>query len=216
MQQIRDPYQDPVQDRTRKLAAVLGKEVTGRILAVLAHESYLSASDIASRLHIHIATAQKYLMEMKEAGLVNSRWRRSPTRPTEEYWLSKDKITIEIDLRSDVGRKDMESLANSLTLSLRRDVNVAIDSDDSKKMVSEILVLGDGDRPIIGNRIKLDNVEGRFAWHLAEEPTNVRVMDVVEKAELDSKYLPQIMDLVDKLTNIGAVRSTTHEKKEDE
>lgn len=91
--------QDPISERNKLMAAALGKELTGQIIGILMLEPYLSASEIAGRIGIHIATAQKYLMEMKQAGIVRSRRRVSPTRPTEEYWLGSERLTIEVDLR---------------------------------------------------------------------------------------------------------------------
>ena len=75
---------DPIDASIKRLAAVIGKEMTGQILATLYTHPFMSASDIARMHGIHIATAQKYLKEMKECGLVQTRLRRSATRPTEE------------------------------------------------------------------------------------------------------------------------------------
>ncbi len=214
MAQYEDEYEDPVKNPTKRLAAVLGKDLTGRILGILIRESYLSASEIAGKLNIHIATAQKYLLEMKDAGLVDCRTRRSPTRPTEEYWLTKKKVRIEVDLKPQRATSDMEKIANSIMIHLNDDVKVAFDTDDNRRTVSEILVLKEEDRPSISKRIKLDNVEGRFAWQLAasKSPTH-SVMDVVKKAKLNKSNLPQILKLVDKLSDIGYVGAAKEETK---
>jgi hypothetical protein len=101
---------------------------------------------------------------------------------------------------------------------LNDDVKVAYDTDDNRKTVSEILVLKEEDRPSVSKRIKLDNVEGRFAWQLATSKNPSRtVMDVVKKAKLNKSNLPQILKLVDKLSNIGYVGASmeeTDKKKE--
>ena len=214
MTQYEDEYADPVRHPTKRLAAVLGKDLTGRILGVLIMESHLSASEIAGKLNIHIATAQKYLLEMKDAGLVDCRTRRSPTRPTEEYWLTKDKVRIEVDLKPQKSTSDMEKIANSIIIQLKEDANVAFDTDDNRKTVSEILVLKQEDKASISKRIKLNNVEGRFAWQLAasKRPTH-SVLDVVEMANLNKSNLPQILKLVDKLSDIGYVGAVTEETK---
>lgn len=204
MTRYEDNYEDPVQQRQKRLAAVLGKDLTGRILGMLMREPYLSASDIAGTLHIHIATAQKYLLEMKDADLVDSRTRRSPTRPTEEYWLTHDKVKIEVDLKPRKGFADLEKMASSIMIRLKEDVRVAYDSDDSKKTVSEILMLKEEDRPSISKRLKLDSVEGRFAWQLAStKGSEMTVMEVAKQAKIKRSQLDQILKLVDKLSDIG-------------
>jgi len=207
MAQYDDKYEDPVQYPTKRLASILGKDLTGRILGVLIRESHQSASEIAGILNIHIATAQKYLLEMKDAGLVESRTRRSPTRPTEEYWLTKKKVRIEVDLKPRKGpSSDMEKMANSIMINLNEEVKVAFDTDDSRKTVSEILVLKEEDTPSVSKRVKLDNVEGRFAWQLARSNDLPQsVMDVVKKAKIDRSEIPQILKLMDKLSDIGYI-----------
>jgi len=111
---------DPISERNKLMAASLGKELTGQIMGILMLEPYLSASEIAGRIGIHIATAQKYLMEMKQAGIVRSRRRISPTRPTEEYWLFSERLTIEVDLRP--GKDLSQSMGNSMVIESRNEM----------------------------------------------------------------------------------------------
>ena len=132
-----DAYVNPVRQQQKRLAAVLGKPTTGMILGVLMKEPYLSASDIATRLKITIATAQKYLLEMKDAGLVDSRTRMSPTRPTEEYWLTKEKVMIEVDLKPRKGLADLEKMTSSTLITKELSEIEYIDKDDNNKGVKE-------------------------------------------------------------------------------
>ena len=124
---------DPITDRMKRLAMVLGREMTGKILASLYKTPYQSASDIARIFNIHIATAQKYLVEMRECGLLNSRFRRNSNRPTEEYWLAKNRVDIEIDLESMQQLTEMELKAANTYIRQRNSDHVAFDTNRSNQ-----------------------------------------------------------------------------------
>jgi len=199
--------QDPIDANIKRLAAVIGKEMTGPILASLYTRPFQSASDIARIYGIHIATAQKYLKEMKECGLVQTRIRRSATRPTQEYWIAQPKISINIDFECIESKKDLELEASKTLIRTARSGLIAYESDNRTKTVTEILLLEGRDRPRIGRRLKLDDVQGKFAWHLplaGEDPRTV--LEVLEDAHIDPSELPTVMNFVDKLSSLGIAR----------
>lgn len=194
---------DPIADRTKRLATMLGREMTGKILAKLYLNPYQSASDIAKLFNIHIATAQKYLLEMRECGLLDSRLRRNSNRPTEEYWLTRNRFDIEIDLESMPKFEDLEGIAATTFIRKKDSEQVAFDTNHSLKIITEIILLDGKERSQIGQRIKLDEVEGRFTWFLPspkEDPKSV--LELVKIANIPLTDLPRVMDLVEKLANI--------------
>lgn len=81
----------------RKMA-VLGGEQSIRILMVLSDNRWLTASEVAKRLGIHIATAVKYLAALHEAGIVGRKKRVCKTREAFEYNLTSPKIEVSIEL----------------------------------------------------------------------------------------------------------------------
>ena len=133
------------------------------------------------------------------------------------YWLSRKKVSIVIDLKpAKAPSADMEKMANSMMIRLNQNLNVAIDTDDRSKTVSEILVLKKSDaQRSVSKRIKLDSVEGRFAYQLAasEQKDPKSVMDHAKKANIDSSQLSHIMKLVDKLSDIGYVGASKQVSK---
>ena len=102
------------------------------------------------------------------------------------------------------GSQELERIASSTFVKQDGDVNAVFDSDDTNKMVSEIFILESSERPMVAKRIKLDHVEGKFAWHLpvaGESPRSV--LEVVEEARIDHSELPSLMNFVDKLSSLG-------------
>jgi hypothetical protein len=194
---------DPITDSTKRLAMVLSRDMTGKILSLLYVTPYQSASDIARLFNIHIATAQKYLVEMRECGLLNSRIRRNSTRPTDEYWLSKNRFDIFIDLEQMPKLTDLELKAANTFIRQKESEQVAFDSNRTHQMITEIILLNSSERSRVDQRIKLDDVEGRFTWHLpSPEDQPMSILELVKKANLPLTDLPRVMDLVEKLANI--------------
>lgn len=199
---------DPITDGIKRLAMVLGREMTGRILATLYITPHQSATDIARRFNIHTATAQKYLVEMRECGLLNSRLRKNTNRPTEEYWLAKNRFDIEINLNDMSKLTDLELKAANIYIRQRPSEQVAFDTNRTNQRITEIILLDGHEKSRIDQRIKLDDVEGRFTWHLPSptEPA-MSILDLIKKAKLPLTDLPQVMDLVEKLASIELDKS---------
>jgi transposase len=191
------------------MAMVLGRDMTGRILAALYMAPFQSASDVAKRFGIHIATAQKYLMEMRQCGLLESRWRKNTNRPTEEYWLAKKKFDIEIDLENMPRLSELEKKAANIFIRQKYSELVAFDTNRNLEKITEILLLDGQESSRIEQRIKLDDIEGRFTWYLPS-PTEppMSILELVEKAKLSKTDLPRIMELVDRLVSIELDSST--------
>ncbi|UCH89947.1 MAG: hypothetical protein JSV49_04690 [Thermoplasmata archaeon] len=194
---------DPITDRTKRMAMVLGREMTGKILASLYITPFQSASDIAKLFNIHIATAQKYLVEMRECGLLNSRLRKNSTRPTDEYWLTNNQFDINVNLENMPKLTELELKAANTYIRQKFSENVAFDTNRTHQTITEIILLNGRERTQIDQRIKLDDVEGRFTWHLpSPNDPPMSILELVKKANLPLSDLPRIMDLVEKLATI--------------
>jgi hypothetical protein len=194
---------DPITSKTKRLAMVLGREMTGKILAMLYITPFQSASDIAKLFNIHIATAQKYLMEMRDCGLLESRLRQNSNRPTEEYWLAKKRFDIQIDLDNMPKLTDLEQKAANTYIRQKPSEQIAFDTNRRNQRITEIILLEGHEKSKVGQRIKLDDVEGRFTWHLPS-PTDppMSILELVKRAKLPLSDLPRVMELVERLATI--------------
>lgn len=79
---------------------VLGKEHSLDVIMNVYKNGWRTASEVASDLDIHVATAVKYLSELHELGLANRRGKRGRTRATFEYQVKKQVISIEFELNA--------------------------------------------------------------------------------------------------------------------
>jgi hypothetical protein len=119
----------------RRELFVLGKEHCLDVMVNLFKNDWQTASEVARDLHIHIATAVKYLSELYEIGLVNRRVKRSKTREAYEYQLKNPNVKIEFDISMFMGRKPradnkplvLFSILHTMLLKSRRVVGHSVD-----------------------------------------------------------------------------------------
>ena len=192
---------DPITDENRRLAAVISRKHSGLILS-LVNQAPRKASELSRLVGVSVATAQRNLREMESVGLLRATWVAGPTRPVEMFHLARNQITLSINLASD--HNVMEQEARLLKLRLKKDAQMIFDADIGRSRVKEIMLVGSGPRPLLQTRLVLNSVEGKFVFQLAgfqEEPRSV--LEMIDRADLESSDLPQIMSFVDRLEELG-------------
>ncbi len=86
------------EEQFQRSAYVLGKEHSVDILSSIRPRGWCKASDVAKRLKLHIATASKYLAEMEEIGVLESRIAMGKTRQVIEYRMKDPRLILELDM----------------------------------------------------------------------------------------------------------------------
>ena len=82
-----------------KTSTLLSKAFAEDLLRLLVTYQTISASEAASRLNLHIKTAQDFLEGLEGLGYVSKEEVVEGKRPYFRYTLIKEKIEIEFDLR---------------------------------------------------------------------------------------------------------------------
>lgn len=197
MMLLSDPGEanDPIAPQTRRVAGLLAREKTGEILAHLHRRPYRSASEIARLEEIHVATAQRYLKELAEAGLLGSRLRQAGARPTEEYWLINPKITLTVDLAGQGAPRPEELVALAEGLTIRGAIpdDVVFETDARTQAITSLLVLSGHHPREVSQRIRIPETLGRFLAHLPPAGKPDAVLAVFERAGLDPARLAELL-----------------------
>ncbi len=89
---------DMKEEEFRRSSYVLGKDHSIDILNLVHSEGWSKASDIAKKLDLHIATASKYLAELEDINLFESREAKGKTRMVVEYRIKDPKIELTLDI----------------------------------------------------------------------------------------------------------------------
>ena len=102
--------------KVSKISALLSKVFAGEFLRLLVVYQDISASEAASRLDLHIKTAQDFLEELTALDIVEKNEVYEKKRPYFRYSLKKKKLTIEVDFSALYDSKGKE---NKVELKIR-------------------------------------------------------------------------------------------------
>ena len=94
-----------------KISTLLSKAFAEDLLRLLVTYHTISASEAASRLNLHIKTAQDFLEGLEGLGYVSKEEVFEGKRPYFRYTLIKEKIEIEFDLgelKGNIGNQNYE------------------------------------------------------------------------------------------------------------
>lgn len=98
-------------DDIKRILSVLGSEGMLDTLLALRELEPATASELASHMDIHVATAVKRLSALHEIGLLDRRTRKGKTRSAREYELMSRSFGLDIDLDQLAGERPGDELA---------------------------------------------------------------------------------------------------------
>lgn len=178
-----------------KYASLLSKSYAEDIFALLVNYQAISASEVATRLDLHIKTAQDYLESLAELGIVSKEEVLEKKRPYYRYILQRNRIVIDIDL-SQVIHKPSDK---SLSIPIREKENagarfVVARSDD---YITSVTIWTGNGRERAERKIKLTTPQGKFLFHLPfPKAAPLTISGIMHKAGIDENLAPEILDLV--------------------
>lgn len=188
----------------RRLASLLAKEYAENFLTLLVMYRDISASEAASRLDLHIKTAQDFLEGLAEAGILTKREAAEGKRPYFRYALKETAIHLTFHLETLYNPK-LHSPAAGWKIKERKHSG-ALFKEGRSDTISSVHVFKGSGRSRHEKRYSLTERQGKFLFHLpfpTEEPLSVS--DIMDRAGLEQHSLPEILDLVDILTSHGVI-----------
>ena len=187
-----------------QLSAFLSKDYAEDFFKLLVNYQDISASEAASRLSLHIRTAQDFLEGLTALGIVNKTEVHERKRPYYRYNLITQKINIDVDLTEFAKENPGDGLARLIREVKNDGANFTVArSGDS---FSSITVWeGDGrDRKV--KNISLTTPQGYFLFHLPfPQARPISIADIMEKAGVEPDYSTEIQDIVDELVRLGVI-----------
>jgi predicted transcriptional regulator len=187
-------------------ASLLSKGYAEDIFKLLVNYQAISASEVATRLNLHIKTAQDFLESLEQLGIVSKEEIFEKKRPYFRYILQQTRILIDIDLM----QVKQEPSHNSLSKLIRERENAGARftvarSDDT--ITSVTIWTGEG-RERKERKIKLTTPQGQFLYHLPfPKASPLSVAQIMRKADVDEALAPEILDLVQLLEKFAVIES---------
>jgi len=193
-------------ERAAQLGACLSKDYAAEMLRLLVNYRSLSASEAASRLDLHVQTAQTFLDTLASLGLLDKEESLEKSRPYFRYSLKTTRITLDLDLASlavddapsDLGKRIRE----------RKNAGARFTEARGGNAISSVAVWTGEGRSREERKLTLTEAQGAFLYHLpfpGAEPLSVSA--IMKKAGVEESRAPEILDIVGRLEALGVVET---------
>jgi predicted ArsR family transcriptional regulator len=187
-----------------KYASLLTKDYAEDIFALLVNYQAISASEAATRLDLHIKTAQDFLEALAQLGVLSKQEVLEKKRPYFRYVLEQSRIVIDIDLM----QVKREPTYDSLSASIREKENsgARFAATRSDNTITSVTIWSGKGREREERKIKLTTPQGRFLYHLPfPKARSLSVAEIMHKAGVDETLAPEILDVVQLLEKYGVI-----------
>ncbi len=184
-----------------KFATLLSKDYAEDIFALLVNYQAISASEVATRLDLHIKTAQDFLESFAQLDILSKEEILEKKRPYYRYALKQNRILIDIDLM----QVRHEPTLNSLSILFREkdDAGARFTTARSDDYITSVTIWSGNGRERKERKIKLTTLQGRFLFHLPfPKAVPLSIAEIIKKADIDEAVAPEIMDLVQRMKRI--------------
>jgi predicted transcriptional regulator len=191
-----------------KYASLLSKDYAEDIFRLLVNYQAVSASEVATRLNLHIKTAQDFLEGLEQLGILSKEEVFEKKRPYYRYILKQNRLVIDIDLM----QVKREPSQNSLTSQIREKENAGARfsvarSDD---YITSVTIWTGNGRERQERKIKLTTPQGRFLYYLPfPKAEYLSIEDIMQKAGITQDLAPEILDLVQLLEKYNVIEKIT-------
>jgi predicted transcriptional regulator len=193
-----------------KTAALLGsylsKDYAQDFFKLLVNYQDISASEAASRLGLHIRTAQDFLEGLTELDILHREEVYEKKRPYYRYSLAVQRIMLEIDLSQIEKTRSASDLAKRIREQGGAQANFSL-SRDGESISNVSFWTGEG-RDRKEHRISLTAPQGAFLYHLPfPKAEYLSLADIMHRAGVDERFAPEILDIVELLDKYGVIEA---------
>ena len=187
-----------------QLSSYLSKDYAEDFFALLVNYQDISASEAASRLGLHIRTAQDFLEGLTGLDILQKKEVYEKKRPYYRYSLKTNQISIEIDLSQIHNNRSPEDLDRLIREKANAGANFSLARGG--EYISHVsLWTGEG-RDRKERKINLTRPQGTFLFHLPFPNAEfLSIGEIMRKADIDETYIPEILDIVDLLVNYEVI-----------
>ena len=187
-----------------QLSTYLSKDYAEDFFTLLVNYQDISASEAASRLSLHIRTAQDFLDGLSELGIVEKNEVHEKKRPYYRYTLTKEKIALEVDLATLAKGDPGEGSARLVREVANTGANFTVGrSGDS---FSAVTIWEGNGRERKERKISLTTPQGQFLFHLPfPQSKPLKIAEIIQKAGVEDIYSTEIQDIVEELVRLDVI-----------
>jgi len=188
-----------------RISTLLSKTFAEDILKLLLMYQNISASEAASRLDLHIKTAQDFLDELNALEIVDKEEVYEKKRPYYRYTLKKKKISIDVDFTT---LYDVRSEDDKLEKRIRerKNAGATFTTSGNNNWISSVSVMvGEGRKKKV-RKISLTIHQGKFLFYLPFPSADfLSISEIMKKAGIVKSQAAEILDIVYLLVENGII-----------
>ena len=189
-----------------KYASLLSKDYAEDIFRLLVNYQAISASEVATRLNLHIKTAQDFLEALEQLDILTKEEVLEKKRPYYRYSLKQTRLVIDIDLMQVKREPSPHSLALYIREKEAAGARFSVARNDD--YITNVTIWTGKGREMEERKIKLTTPQGRFLYHLPfPKAEALSVEGIMQKAGIDEQLAPEILDLVQLLEKYNVIES---------
>lgn len=193
-----------------KTAATLGtylaKDYAEDFFGLLVNYQDISASEAASRLGLHIQTAQDFLEALASLDILTKEEVYEKKRPYNRYTLNKQHISLDIDL-TQIKREQPEG-EQERRIREKRNSGANFTTARGNQSISSVTIWTGNGRDQKERKINLTQPQGRFLFHLPfPNAQPLSIAHIMKAADIDASFSPEILDLVELLEQYGVIET---------
>lgn len=189
------------------LGSLLAKDYAKDIFVLLVNYRTVSSSEVATRLNLHIKTAQDFLEGLVSLGILSKEEILEKKRPYYRYTLEKERIMLDIDLTRIRRTPTDDNL--SLLIRERENSGARFSTARGVDSISSVTIWTGTGRERVERRIKATSSQGKFLYHLPFPKVEfLSIADIMQKAGVEKEFASEIMDIVDILLRYQVIESS--------
>ncbi|MCB9136166.1 MAG: hypothetical protein H6636_12115 [Anaerolineales bacterium] len=181
-----------------QLGSYLSKDYAEAFFRLLVNYQDISASEAASRLGLHIRTAQDFLEGLTELNILQRDEVYEKKRPYYRYSLNTYRIALDVDLTM----FQQEQANGSVSRGIREKANSGANFSLARggEFIGHVSLWGGEGRGRKERRISLTQPQGKFLYHLPFPNADfLSIENIMHKAGVSEELAPEILDIVDVL-----------------
>jgi len=181
-----------------KFGTYISKEYAEDFFRLLVKYQDISASEAASRLGLHIRTAQDFLEGLSELEILNKEEAQEKKRPYFRYSLKENRISFDLDLTEIVKAREPGTLTRHIREKADAGVNFSLARGG--EFISHVSLWTGGGRDRKEQKISLTRPQGTFLYHLPFPNAEfLSTADIMHKAGIEETLTPEILDIIEVL-----------------
>ena len=191
-----------------KLSSFISKDYAQDFFELLVNYQDISASEAASRLGLHIRTAQDFLEGLAELSVLQKEEVYEKKRPYFRYSLATQRISIEVDL-SEIKK---EQKPGDLSRLIREKANAGANFSLARggDYISHVSFWTGEGRDRKERKISLTTPQGTFLFHLPFPQADYSSLaEIMHKANVEESYTPEILDIVELLIKYEIIETAS-------